>query len=124
MFLRRFPAPKRSFSAVRDMAAWAAGLRPRSEALKVPDIRTPEQLISAVPPIGTTGSTVRCDGGGGSLGHPAVYVNLAAPIGHSGGTPVGTCGYCGLRFYNESYHSADGGDEVLSENDRITQCAK
>ena len=36
-------------------------------------------------------STVECDGGGGPLGHPMVYL----PIGHSGETD---CPYCGRRY--------------------------
>ena len=34
---------------------------------------------------------VSCDGGGGALGHPKVYINL------DGGEPV-ACIYCGLRY--------------------------
>ena len=34
---------------------------------------------------------VACDGGGGALGHPKVYINL------DDGQPKG-CIYCGLRF--------------------------
>ncbi|KAL4630004.1 NADH dehydrogenase-like [Arapaima gigas] len=37
-------------------------------------------------------NVVSCDGGGGALGHPKVYINLDKE------TKVGTCGYCGLRF--------------------------
>ena len=36
-------------------------------------------------------SQVGCDGGGGALGHPKVYINL------DDGKPHG-CIYCGLRF--------------------------
>jgi len=36
-------------------------------------------------------SKVACDGGGGALGHPKVYINL------DDGKPKG-CIYCGLRF--------------------------
>ena len=36
-------------------------------------------------------SQVACDGGGGALGHPKVYINL-----DSG--EVQTCPYCGMRF--------------------------
>jgi uncharacterized Zn-finger protein len=42
-------------------------------------------------------STVGCDGGGGPLGHPLVYL----PIGQSGETD---CPYCGRRFILD--HSA------------------
>ncbi|XP_021510827.1 NADH dehydrogenase [ubiquinone] iron-sulfur protein 6, mitochondrial [Meriones unguiculatus] len=35
---------------------------------------------------------IACDGGGGALGHPKVYINLDKE------TKTGTCGYCGLQF--------------------------
>lgn len=34
---------------------------------------------------------VACDGGGGALGHPLVYLNLK-------GRPFVECGYCDRRF--------------------------
>jgi len=48
-------------------------------------------LIAQVPPIAVNKRTVACDGGGGALGHPKVYINL-----DSG--EVQTCPYCGMRF--------------------------
>ncbi|XP_017276497.1 NADH dehydrogenase [ubiquinone] iron-sulfur protein 6, mitochondrial [Kryptolebias marmoratus] len=41
---------------------------------------------------------VSCDGGGGALGHPKVYINLDKD------SKVGTCGYCGLRFQQKHHH--------------------
>lgn len=38
-----------------------------------------------------------CDGGGGPLGHPKIYINLDQP----GPKP---CGYCGLRFEKAPHH--------------------
>lgn len=35
-------------------------------------------LIAAVPPKVCTSSIVACDGGGGALGHPKVYINLVS----------------------------------------------
>ncbi|KER29778.1 hypothetical protein T265_03687 [Opisthorchis viverrini] len=35
-----------------------------------------EKLIAEVPPIPCTEHIVSCDGGGGALGHPKVYINL------------------------------------------------
>ncbi|XP_004460244.1 NADH dehydrogenase [ubiquinone] iron-sulfur protein 6, mitochondrial [Dasypus novemcinctus] len=44
-------------------------------------------------PVSEVGSRViSCDGGGGALGHPRVYINLDKE------TKTGTCGYCGLQF--------------------------
>jgi len=37
-------------------------------------------------------STVSCDGGGGALGHPRVYLNIKPQIGHI------DCPYCGRRY--------------------------
>jgi uncharacterized Zn-finger protein len=64
-----------------------------------------------------------CNGGGGSLGHPRVYLNLA---------PAGwiECPYCSRRFVNQAVvqaggvaeeagvvmPSAQGGEERLSES--------
>ncbi|XP_003701090.1 NADH dehydrogenase (ubiquinone) 13 kDa A subunit [Megachile rotundata] len=55
------------------------------------------KLIAEVPPASAKDRIVACDGGGGPLGHPKVYINLDKPGNH-------TCGYCGLRFYKEDHH--------------------
>ncbi|KAL6444391.1 hypothetical protein ACFW04_001924 [Cataglyphis niger] len=55
------------------------------------------KLINEVPPFPKKERIVACDGGGGPLGHPKVYINLDKPGNHS-------CGYCGLRFYKEDHH--------------------
>jgi len=54
-------------------------------------------LVAQVPPTASTQKVVSCDGGGGALGHPKVYINLDQPGNHS-------CGYCGLRFVKEGHH--------------------
>ncbi|XP_050537713.1 NADH dehydrogenase [ubiquinone] iron-sulfur protein 6, mitochondrial [Daktulosphaira vitifoliae] len=54
-------------------------------------------LIKQVPPKECKERVVFCDGGGGPLGHPKVYINLDKPGNHS-------CGYCGLRFFKEDHH--------------------
>ncbi|XP_034513000.1 NADH dehydrogenase [ubiquinone] iron-sulfur protein 6, mitochondrial isoform X2 [Ailuropoda melanoleuca] len=49
--------------------------------------------LIAEQPVSEVGSRViTCDGGGGALGHPKVYINLDKE------TKTGTCGYCGLQF--------------------------
>ncbi|XP_008706961.1 NADH dehydrogenase [ubiquinone] iron-sulfur protein 6, mitochondrial isoform X1 [Ursus maritimus] len=49
--------------------------------------------LIAEQPVSEVGSRViACDGGGGALGHPKVYINLDKE------TKTGTCGYCGLQF--------------------------
>ncbi|KYN44572.1 NADH dehydrogenase [ubiquinone] iron-sulfur protein 6, mitochondrial [Trachymyrmex septentrionalis] len=54
------------------------------------------KLIDEVPPSPEKDRIVACDGGGGPLGHPKVYINLDKPGNH-------ICGYCGLRFYKENH---------------------
>ncbi|XP_019637811.1 PREDICTED: NADH dehydrogenase [ubiquinone] iron-sulfur protein 6, mitochondrial-like [Branchiostoma belcheri] len=48
-------------------------------------------LVDEEPPIEVASSIACCDGGGGALGHPKVYINLDQEGPHP-------CGYCGLRF--------------------------
>eukprot|EP00057_Strongylocentrotus_purpuratus_P013805 XP_011668279.1 PREDICTED: NADH dehydrogenase [ubiquinone] iron-sulfur protein 6, mitochondrial [Strongylocentrotus purpuratus] len=54
-------------------------------------------LVHEEPPIEINGRSVHCDGGGGPLGHPKVYINLDP----SGPHP---CGYCGLRYVAAGHH--------------------
>jgi NADH dehydrogenase (ubiquinone) Fe-S protein 6 len=56
------------------------------------------ELIAKVPIVKIKGTSVTCDGGGGALGHPRVFISLEKP-----GPQV--CGYCGLRF--EQDHDYD-----------------
>ncbi|CAN2389164.1 Accessory subunit of the mitochondrial membrane respiratory chain NADH dehydrogenase (Complex I) [Pristimantis euphronides] len=55
--------------------------------------------LIAEQPVNESGSRiVWCDGGGGALGHPKVYINLDKE------TKTGTCGYCGLQFKQKHHH--------------------
>ncbi|KAI9190229.1 hypothetical protein H9P43_001662 [Blastocladiella emersonii ATCC 22665] len=54
-------------------------------------------LIAQEPVRKVNKRIVACDGGGGPLGHPKVYINLDQPGNHS-------CGYCGIRFEQEHHH--------------------
>ena len=54
-------------------------------------------LIAEVAPIAVKGRSTFCDGGDGPLGHPRVFINLDQPGNH-------TCGYCGLRFFQDGTH--------------------
>ncbi|XP_036993297.1 NADH dehydrogenase [ubiquinone] iron-sulfur protein 6, mitochondrial [Artibeus jamaicensis] len=49
-------------------------------------------LIAEQPVSEAESRIISCDGGGGALGHPRVYINLDKE------TKTGTCGYCGLQF--------------------------
>ncbi|XP_031991473.1 NADH dehydrogenase [ubiquinone] iron-sulfur protein 6, mitochondrial [Hylobates moloch] len=49
-------------------------------------------LIAEQPVSEVETRVIACDGGGGALGHPKVYINLDKE------TKTGMCGYCGLQF--------------------------
>ncbi|XP_077052806.1 NADH dehydrogenase [ubiquinone] iron-sulfur protein 6, mitochondrial [Siphateles boraxobius] len=55
-------------------------------------------LVAEEPVSNIESRVVSCDGGGGALGHPRVYINLDKE------TKVGTCGYCGLQFKQKHHH--------------------
>ncbi|KAK7124843.1 hypothetical protein R3I94_019037 [Phoxinus phoxinus] len=55
-------------------------------------------LVAEEPVSNIESRVVSCDGGGGALGHPRVYINLDKE------TKVGTCGYCGLQFKHKHHH--------------------
>ncbi|XP_027142854.1 NADH dehydrogenase [ubiquinone] iron-sulfur protein 6, mitochondrial [Larimichthys crocea] len=55
-------------------------------------------LVAEEPVTDVEARVVSCDGGGGALGHPKVYINLDKD------TKVGTCGYCGLQFKQKHHH--------------------
>ncbi|KAM4028220.1 NADH dehydrogenase [ubiquinone] iron-sulfur protein 6, mitochondrial [Anomaloglossus baeobatrachus] len=55
-------------------------------------------LIAEQPVNEADNRIVSCDGGGGALGHPRVYINLDKE------TKTGTCGYCGLQFKQKHHH--------------------
>ncbi|KAG1947291.1 NADH dehydrogenase [ubiquinone] iron-sulfur protein 6, mitochondrial [Pimephales promelas] len=55
-------------------------------------------LVAEEPVSNVESRVVSCDGGGGALGHPKVYINLDKE------TKVGTCGYCGLQFQQKHHH--------------------
>ncbi|XP_061839318.1 NADH dehydrogenase [ubiquinone] iron-sulfur protein 6, mitochondrial [Nerophis lumbriciformis] len=56
------------------------------------------KLVAEEPVTDIEDRVVSCDGGGGALGHPKVYINLDKD------TKVGTCGYCGLQFKQKHHH--------------------
>ncbi|XP_053105597.1 NADH dehydrogenase [ubiquinone] iron-sulfur protein 6, mitochondrial [Hemicordylus capensis] len=55
-------------------------------------------LIAEQPVSEVESRVISCDGGGGALGHPKVYINLDKD------TKTGTCGYCGLQFKQKHHH--------------------
>lgn len=58
--------------------------------------KSAQEYIAQVPPLEVEDNQVRCDGGGGALGHPAIFINL--------NRGVNACGYCGLRFVQKEHH--------------------
>ncbi|XP_066933917.1 NADH dehydrogenase [ubiquinone] iron-sulfur protein 6, mitochondrial-like [Clytia hemisphaerica] len=48
-------------------------------------------MVAEEPPTVVNARIVACDGGGGALGHPKVFINLDKPGIH-------VCGYCGDRY--------------------------
>jgi uncharacterized Zn-finger protein len=49
------------------------------------------ELIHKQPVRWTKKRVVSCDGGGGPLGHPQIFINTDKP-------EIATCGYCGVPF--------------------------
>lgn len=49
-------------------------------------------VADPVETVTTESTAVDCDGGGGTLGHPRVYLNIKPDVGHI------DCPYCGKRF--------------------------
>ncbi|PIA19010.1 ubiquinone oxidoreductase 20 kd subunit [Coemansia reversa NRRL 1564] len=94
-------APNRSVT-------WSESQRPRSDVVKDPRFVQADidgqprpmaaiELISEEPIREVEGRLACCDGGGGALGHPRVWINL------DDGKPQ-DCGYCGLRFKMSPHH--------------------
>ena len=54
------------------------------------------ELIHKQPVRWTNTKVVSCDGGGGPLGHPKIFINTDKP-------EIATCGYCGLPFVRPPY---------------------
>ena len=59
-------------------------IQSKSHRKKIMSIESPETIV-------VTHTRVACDGGGGALGHPKVYLEM-------GDENVVECGYCDRRF--------------------------
>ncbi|KAH8120319.1 zinc-finger domain-containing protein [Phellopilus nigrolimitatus] len=81
---------------------WSTNQRAREDAYKdarfeqtalefQPQPLSAMEMISQEPVHMVHGRKAVCDGGGGPLGHPKIFINLDKP----GPRP---CGYCGIRF--------------------------
>ncbi|KAF8761180.1 Zinc-finger domain [Rhizoctonia solani] len=87
---------------------WSASQRPRpgpesnarfeqTDLSLQPAPLSAQALIEKEPIRVVHGRRAVCDGGGGPLGHPKIFINLDKP----GPRP---CGYCGVRFEQAPHH--------------------
>ncbi|PGH09775.1 NADH dehydrogenase (ubiquinone) Fe-S protein 6 [Blastomyces parvus] len=87
-------------------AIWAKSQQPREKAMTGPRFEqtimeyqprpyAAIELIHKQPVRWTKEKVVSCDGGGGPLGHPRVFINTDKP-------QICVCEYCGLPFANEN----------------------
>ncbi|KAJ1765537.1 hypothetical protein LPJ77_002404 [Coemansia sp. RSA 2523] len=87
---------------------WSENQRPRADIIDDPRFIQVDldgqprpmaaiQLITEEPIREVESRLACCDGGGGALGHPRVWVNL------DDGKPA-DCSYCGLRFQMKPHH--------------------
>ncbi|ODM21255.1 Lactobacillus shifted protein [Aspergillus cristatus] len=99
---RQLQAPNRANT-------WAASQQPRQKAMTGPRFEQtimelqPQpmaaiELIHKQPVRWTNKRIVSCDGGGGPLGHPKIFINTDKP-------EIATCGYCGLPFAHEHHRA-------------------
>ncbi|GES66366.1 NADH-ubiquinone oxidoreductase [Aspergillus terreus] len=99
---RHLQAPNRA-------RTWAASQQPREKAMTGPRFEQtimelqPQpmaaiELIHKQPVRWTKKRVVSCDGGGGPLGHPKIFINTDKP-------EIATCGYCGLPFAHEQHRA-------------------
>lgn len=88
-------------------SVWSRSQNPRAKAMSGPRFEqtimelqpAPEAAITLIhkqPVRWTHDRMVACDGGGGPLGHPKIFINTDKP-------QICTCTYCGLPFANEHH---------------------
>ncbi|PKX96487.1 zinc-finger domain-containing protein [Aspergillus novofumigatus IBT 16806] len=75
-----------------------AGERNRQLQAPTPQPMAAIELIHKQPVRWTNKRIVSCDGGGGPLGHPRIFINTDKP-------EIATCGYCGLPFAHEQHRA-------------------
>ncbi|OJJ44005.1 hypothetical protein ASPZODRAFT_135437 [Penicilliopsis zonata CBS 506.65] len=128
----------RELQAPNRANTWAASQRPRAEAMSGPRFEQtvmemqPQpmaaiELIHKQPVRWTKKRVVACDGGGGPLGHPKVFINTDK-------AEIATCGYCGVPFAHEQHRAyleslpatsyplkATGDSAEVNETQRVTE---
>jgi len=101
-------APSPAPQAPNFPTTWSTNQRPRPVAKSNPRFEqtvmelqpnplSAMELLSKEPVRFVDGRKAVCDGGGGPLGHPKIYLNLDAPGPRA-------CGYCGLQFEQTPHH--------------------
>ncbi|KAI0639423.1 ubiquinone oxidoreductase 20 kd subunit [Trametes polyzona] len=89
-------------------STWSTSQRPRPQAHSGPRFEqtimelqpnplSAMEMISREPIRVVHGRKAVCDGGGGPLGHPKIFINLDKPGPRA-------CGYCGLRYEQAPHH--------------------
>ncbi|KII94390.1 hypothetical protein PLICRDRAFT_172039 [Plicaturopsis crispa FD-325 SS-3] len=81
-----------------------AGENPRFEQTFMelqPNPLSAMEMINNEPIRLVAGRKAVCDGGGGALGHPKIFINVDQPGPHP-------CGYCGIRFEKDPHHHGHG----------------
>ncbi|KKK18749.1 hypothetical protein P175DRAFT_0479993 [Aspergillus ochraceoroseus IBT 24754] len=110
--LKEDPQPAervRALQAPNRATTWAASQQPRETAMSGPRFEqtimehqpTPLaaiELIHKQPVQWTKERVVGCDGGGGPLGHPRIFINTDKP-------EIATCGYCGVPYAHEQHRA-------------------
>ncbi|GAA5841733.1 hypothetical protein JCM11251_007069 [Rhodosporidiobolus azoricus] len=105
-------APNRS-------AVWSKSQAARTEAMVGPRFeQTSEEfqprplaaieLIQEEPIRIVQGRVAACDGGGGALGHPRIFINLDQTPETHGNGGVHACTYCGIRYQKDTHHHGHG----------------
>ncbi|KAK4541097.1 hypothetical protein LTR36_008322 [Oleoguttula mirabilis] len=96
---------RRVMQAPNREMVWSRSQKPRAEAMMGPrfeqtimeDQPRPYAAIDLIhkqPVRWTKARSVSCDGGGGPLGHPRIFINVDKP-------QICMCNYCGLPFAHE-----------------------
>ncbi|KAL6867997.1 hypothetical protein J3F83DRAFT_761363 [Trichoderma novae-zelandiae] len=86
---------------------WSRSQKPRALAMTGPRFEQTDfslqpqpyaaiELVHKVPVTWTHEKVVSCAGGGGSDGHPRIFINTDKP-------EIATCNYCGTPFANEHH---------------------
>ncbi|KAK5166438.1 uncharacterized protein LTR77_007981 [Saxophila tyrrhenica] len=98
---------KRTMQAPNKAGIWSRSQQPRATAMAGPRFEqtimedqprplAAIDLIHQQPVRWTKERTVSCDGGGGPLGHPRIFINVDKP-------QICMCTYCGLPFAHEHH---------------------